>query len=434
MEKWEKQMKMKANPQLPESVEQRISDTLGSLPKRKSYFRLYSSAAAVLIIGALMFGASYMSPTVAETMRSVPVIGSIFKMVGDVGTQKGEKEGLTTLLGQQAEINGQVITFTESLYDGSKIHIGYLIESYTQEKDMLSTDFLSDIRFTIDGKGVSYGMSANGKELENGDYAGIISIRIHDSLPDQFTLGIGSQKDSALNLELEITKQGENRSFLVNQTVETDDLTMHVDKVTFYPTSTEIAFRQVMDVHTFENKKYEWLDYQVVDDQGRVLQPLSGGGLGGPEKDGKLVQSMTYYFEPFEEIPRSLTIKPYLVVGNENVEYVKAKWTGENVTLSQGEIGEITVLDMKSEDGIVTLLVKTNGADAFWQANSILLEDKNGEEIHQEQTPKRVDDAVNQYEIQFDADVTENDIQIVTYKQNAPNFLDELEVTVKVRE
>ncbi|WP_159439981.1 DUF4179 domain-containing protein [Bacillus sinesaloumensis] len=435
MEKWEKQISMRANPEVPESVEKRINETLQSLPKKKTFPRFYYSTAAVLLVGFLLFGVSFMSPTLADTMRSVPVIGSIFKMVGDVGTQKGEKEGLTTLLGQQVEIDGQVITFTESLYDGSQIHIGYLIESYTQEKHGKPVDFLSDLRLTINGKGVSYGMGAKGEELENGDYAGIISVRVHgENLPDEFTLGIQSHKEKALNVELLVTKQGENRSFLVNQTVETEDLTMHVDKVTFYPTSTEIAFRQVMDVKTFEDKKYEWMDYQVVDDQGRVLQPISGGGGGGPEKGGKLVQTMNYYFEPLEKVPSSLTFKPYLIVGNEKVEEVKGNWNGENLTLSQGDIGDITVLDIKSENGSVILLVETNGEDAYWQASSIVIEDKTGKTYYDEQAPKRIEGTVNQYEVQFEANVAVEDIRVVTYKQKAPNFLEELEVTIELGE
>ncbi|THE10967.1 DUF4179 domain-containing protein [Bacillus timonensis] len=434
MDKWEEKIKIRANPQVPASVENRMNETLRSLPKKKTYPRFYYPVAAVFLVGFLLFGISFMSPTLAETLKSAPVIGSIFKMVGDIGTQKGEKEGLTTLLGKQVEIDGQVITFTESLYDGSQIHIGYLIESYTQEKTTYPTDFLSNLRLTIDGKGVSYGMGERGEVLENGDYAGILSIRVDDELPDQFTLGIRSQKEKALHVELPITKQGDNRAFLVNETVASEDLTIHVDKVTFFPTSTEIVFRQIMDEKVFESKKYDWLDYQIVDDKGNVLQPFSGGGGGGPMKNGQLLQTYSYYYEPLETMPKSLTFKPYLIVGNEKVEEVKADWTGEKLTLSQGGIGEITVLDIKSENNIVTLIVETKGEDAFWQANNILIEKKNGEALHQEQTPKRIENAVHQYEVQFAADVTEDDIRVVTYKQKAPKFLKELEVTIEVGE
>ncbi|MEH7379388.1 DUF4179 domain-containing protein [Bacillus sp. JJ1533] len=434
MDKWEEQIKKKANPQVPASVEQRMNETLRSLPKKKSFSHLYYPVAAVFIVGVLLFGVSFMSPTLAETMRSVPVIGSIFKMVGDIGTQKGEEEGLTTLLGQQVEMNGQVVTFTESLYDGSQIHIGYLIESYTQVDNNYSTDFLSDLRLTIDGKGVSYGMGERGELLENGDYAGILSISIREELPNEFNLGIGTHKKNSVLVELPITRQGDNRAYLVNETVETKDLTMHVDKVTFFPTSTEILFRQIVDEKVFESKKYDWLDYQVVDDQGNVLQPLSGGGGGGPMKNGQLLQTFRYYFEPLEIVPKSLTFKPYLLVGNDKVEEVKGDWTGEKLTLSQGEIGEITVLDIKSENGVVTLTVETMGDDAFWQANGILIEKKNGEAFHQEKTPKRVEGAVNQYEVQFVAAVAEEDIRVVTYKQKAPKFLEELEVTIELGE
>ncbi|MEH7224995.1 DUF4179 domain-containing protein [Bacillus sp. JJ1566] len=435
MEKWEEQIKMRVNPQVPASVEQSINETLHSLPKKKTFPRLFYPVAAVFLVGFLLFGVSFMSPTLAETLRSVPVIGSIFKMVGDVGTQKGEKEGLTTLLGQQVEINGQVITFTESLFDGSQIHIGYIVESYATGETLSATDLLSPFMLTVDGKGVSYGMGERGETLENGDYAGIISISIQEELPEEFILGIRSQKEKALNLELQISKQGENKSFLVNQTVENADLMMHYDKVTFFPTSTEIAFRQVMDEKTFENRKYEWMNYQVIDDQGRVLQPLSGGGGGGMSK-GKFVETLTYYFEPLEKLPKSLTFKPYLMDIDEDrvVEEVKGKWKEEVLTLSQGEIGETSILDIKIENGLVTLTVETIGDDAYWQANSIWIEDQTGNAYYSEKGPIRVGNSVNQYEIQFEANITAENIQIVTYKQKAPIYLEELEVTIELGE
>ncbi|MEK5444850.1 DUF4179 domain-containing protein [Fredinandcohnia sp. FSL W7-1320] len=431
MDKWEEQIRLKANPQLPVSVEHRMNETLRSLPKKKTYPRFYYSAAAIFIVGFLLFGISFMSPTLAETMRSVPVIGSIFKMVGDIGTEKGEEEGLTTLLGQQVEVNGQVITFTESLYDGSQIHIGYLIESYTQVDHKQSTDFLSDLWLTIDGKGVSYGMGGRGEELKNGDYAGVISIKIREELPENFTLGIKSKKEKSLDVELPIKKQGTNQAFLVNELLETQDLTIQVDKVTFFPTSTEIAMRQIMDEKTYNNNKYEWMDYQVIDDQGRVLQPLSGGGSGGLSK-GKFVQTLKQYFEPLENIPKSLTIKPYLWdVTEEKAEEVRTKWEGKQLVLPQGEIGETSVLDIKSEDGIVTLTVETTGDNGYFQSNSIWIEDTNGNAYYSENAPKRVEGTTNQYLIQCEANLAVEDIKVVTYKQKAPNYLEELEVTIE---
>ncbi|MEH7235231.1 DUF4179 domain-containing protein [Bacillus sp. JJ1562] len=434
MEKWEEQIKLRANPQVPTSVEERMNKTLRSLPKKKKYPRFYYPAVAVIVIGLLLFGVSFISPTFADTMRSVPVIGSIFKIVGDIGTQKGEEAGLTTLLGQQVEINGQVITFTESLYDGSQIHIGYIIESHTQGKNALQKDLLSDLRFTIDGKGVSYGMGARGEVLENGDYAGVISIKAHEELPENFTLGIQSYKEKSLDVELPIKKQGDNRAFLVNEQVESKDLTIQVDKVTFFPTSTEIAMRQIMDEKTYNNKKYEWMDYLVVDDQGRVLQPLSGGGSGGLSK-GKFIQTLNHYFEPLENVPKSLTLKPYLINTSEKkAEEVRAKWEGEKLTLPQGEIGETSIMDIKSENGIVTLTVETTGDNAYFQANSIWFEDQNGTAYYSENAPKRVEGTTNQYIIQIEASVTTEDIKVVTYKQKPPNYLKELEVTIELGE
>lgn len=267
MEKWEKQLKMKVNLQIPDDINNQIQDTLNQMSsiqskKRKNYFIGLVAAIFMLIVP---FGASFFSPSFATTMQSVPVIGSVFELVGNIGEQIGSEEGLTTVLGQQLEINGQTITFTESLYDGAQIHIGYLVKD---EDAHFNDAFLHDMYLTINGDRLNYGMGAGGKVLENGDYAGVLSIKVNEALPNQFMLGLHSEKEN-WEIELLVEKQGDHQSFLINETKETDDLIIHFDRISLYPTSTEIAFRQIMEKATYESDKYMWIQYQVFDNEGR---------------------------------------------------------------------------------------------------------------------------------------------------------------------
>ena len=61
----------------------------------------------------------------------------------------------------------------------------------------------------------------------------------------------------------------------------------------------------MMDEEVFEVNKNVFLDYRVIDDKGRFLQPLSGSGGGDGAENGKILNSFKYYFEPLQTIPNS---------------------------------------------------------------------------------------------------------------------------------
>ncbi|QGS69053.1 hypothetical protein CV093_13595 [Oceanobacillus sp. 143] len=299
---------------------------------------------------------------------------------------------------------------------------------------MFGEEFFYNLQLTIDGKSLTYGygMGQRGDFLENGDYAGIFTIDIDkDELPgDQFMLGIHSRYENKdWEIALPIVLQGENQSFLVNQTKGMKDLVMHYDKITFFPTSTEIDFRVVMDEDISD--KYMNMDYQVVDNDGRILQPLSGGGDGGNE-NGQILWTFKHYFEPLENVPKSLTVKPFLYNTEETeLEIVREKWEGKEITLSQGEIGQVKILDVVKKDDVATITLETDGTDAYQQANNVWIEDQDGTGYFNDQAPKLVDGTNNKYQItaKLEGGVID-ELYFSTSKLHAPNFLEELEVTI----
>lgn len=435
MEKWEQQLKSNVNPQIPQELNDHIRNTLEhtssiQLIKKKRKNRFMGLAAAIFIL-IVPFGVSYFSPSFAATMQSVPVIGSVFELVGNMGERKGSEEGLTTVLGQQLEVNGQTITFTESLYDGTQIYIGYIVE----DQELHFNDaFLHDMYLTINGNRIHYGMGAGGKVLDNGDYAGILSIKTDVDLPDQFMLGLHSEKNK-WEIELLVEKQGDHESFLINETKESDDLIIHYDRISFYPTSTEITFRQIMSKSTFESEKYTWLVYQVFDDEGRQLQQTSGGGGGGEDGNGNIIETQQHYFDPLTDIPQSVTIKPYLLQADQkHPEYSRGKWEGEQLTLSQGDIGHVKILNVEQNENDVTVTLEPEGDDPILQTQ-VWFQDKDGNEYYSTDFPKRVEGTVKQYNLTFSSLPTDiQDLTLVTPKLSSLIYLEDLEITVELEE
>lgn len=431
MEKWEKQLKRDVNRSVPSFIDNRVEETLKQLPRKNRRKKVYIGLSAAVVFFSMIFGLSIISPTFANTMKGIPVIGSAFEFIGDIGVKKGKKEGLTTELGEQIEVDGQLITFTETLYDGGEIHIGYIMEGNNNNQ---STHFMSNLELLINGKTIgSYGMGGNELEIEEGVYAGTMSISVRDEVPDSFVLGIHSREGKSWSVELPVEKKGDHHTFLVNRIEKKEDLAVLYDKITFFPTSTEISLRLMLDEKTFTDETYTMLDYQVSDDKGRVLQPFSGGGGGGGPVNGKVLHQYEYYYEPLQSIPNSITIKPFLTYKNEASPQIKrVKWEGEKIILSQGEIGHLTILKSTVENGITTITYEVEGEDLYSQANAIWLEDSGGSRYNSEQPAVRVEGSINQYQATFPEIPPSNDLYISTVLMSPPNYLEELEVTIEL--
>ena len=433
MEKWEQELKNDVNRSVPSIIDKRVEETLKQLPSKKTKKKIYYALSVATIALSMTFGLSLFSPTFANTLKEIPFIGSAFEFVGDIGVKKGKDEGLTTELGEQVEVDGQLITFTETLYDGGEIHIGYILEVNESDRGPY---FMNNLELLIDGKSIgSYGMGGKESEIEKGMYAGTISIRVRDKIPDSFVLGIRSREGKSWSVELPVEKKGNHQAFLVSKVEKSEDLTILYDQITFFPTSTEISLRLMMDEKTFVDDKYMMLDYLVMDDKGRVLQPFSSGGGGGGPVNGKVLHTFKYYYEPLQTIPNSLTIKPYLVDVNETSPKIeRVKWEGKKITLSQGKIGHLTILELTEDNGVTTVTYEVDGEDLYNQANAIWLEDSNGIRYQSEQPPIRVDGSINQYQASFSETPTSNDLYITTVTMSPPNYLEELEVTIDLKE
>lgn len=148
----EQLLKRSVNRSMPPMINDRVDRTLKQLPRKKRRNKLIYTLAAMSISLFLVFGLILISPVFANTMKEMPIVGSAFEMIGDWRMKKGKTSGFTTDLGEQIEIDGKTVTFTETLYDGGTLYIGYLIEGNTTNK---ASDLLDHLDFFIKGKGQS---------------------------------------------------------------------------------------------------------------------------------------------------------------------------------------------------------------------------------------------------------------------------------------
>lgn len=420
MEKWEQEIMKQVNGAMPETIEDRVNLTLKGLKRERS--RLLKQRYGILTAAILLItiGMSSLSPSFAESLKSLPLLKSVFELVGGVDVKRGSELQLTTELGQKVNINDQEITFTESLYDGSKINLGWTVPS--NDRDPWA--FTEDIMFTIDGKRIEdYGGNISYEKLDNGMYAGTISIDVRGdehSLPESFVLGLMSTDETITYANIPIVQEGEYQTYTIGQTKTWDDnevFQVDYDAVTLYPTTTEISFSLSKSTTLF------W-DFHVYDDQGRVLQPISSGGGGYKDKN-----HFKAYFEPFEMIPNKIFIKPYMLNPSSKIS---GEWKGEPLTIDQGKAGSLTILDQKIENNKLTLTYEAEGYRIFEQLDRIWLEDSKGVQYHENNIATRIK-GTNKYQLTFSNVSDIDSIYICTYKFNT-KYLEGLEVSIDLQQ
>src|SRR5690625_5062244 len=88
----------KSKATMPEEMEKRFEKTLQEQTAVKAAFRRKISALALaaIVMISLVFGSAYLSPTLANTLQSIPYIGVAFEMFGDDGFQRASEEQLGT--------------------------------------------------------------------------------------------------------------------------------------------------------------------------------------------------------------------------------------------------------------------------------------------------------------------------------------------------
>ncbi|WP_096271885.1 DUF4179 domain-containing protein [Paucisalibacillus globulus] len=387
--------------------------------------KLFLSAVSMVLLSFTIY------PNSISFESTEPPEESIFEMVGDIGQQHASKKGLAIPVNKTLELKNETILITESLYDGSSIHLAYMITRSKSKKGAMTNQFLEDIAFTLNGKPLTFNhMSAGGKLLDNGYYAGTITIDFHENIPDSFMLGMSSPGMDSNMVEIPITLKGVAKSFPIRETKKMDTKVITFDNIIFYPTGTEI---QVQNFIQEEQKHLPMdLNLKVTDEKGHILQPIRGGSSSEPLENGKILVRSSYLFEPLDPIPESLLIQPYQVdLHTYEPENVRKKWEGKPFTLSQGDVGSLTVIDVQVEKDLHTVTYEISGKQDFQQAATIWLENEDGKLVTGIYPPKQL--RKNTFQLTFPATGTISDLYIATSKLLPLKYVKELETSLKFK-
>ncbi|MCM3766387.1 DUF4179 domain-containing protein [Neobacillus niacini] len=287
--------------EMPSQVRTRIDDTLSSLPERKKKMKKSTMIASGIVASvAILLGTGFTNSTMAQVLQSIPFIGSVFTHSKDSTLKTTVEKGLSQTINKSATDKGITVTVNEVIFDGTRVSIGYVVQSQQALEDNVNPS----IGFKIDGKQPgNYGVGGNSERYDDHTILGVMHLDSSTQLPGKFDLDVNFNKlgDTEGNWNIyfpveEITS--ENKVILPMEKRESGDISLIVEKVTFAPTSTEVVYKLKQPAE----REME-LSFELYGSDGKALEPLSMFKENGTVKIS---------YEPFKTIPKEITFRPQL--------------------------------------------------------------------------------------------------------------------------
>lgn len=354
-----------------EIVHNKVIETLASLPERVSFFKkvCYVGVAAVIFM-SLVTGLSFISPQIANAYRQIPLIGSIFKMIGDTGTQNALNEGFSSSINQIVTDKDISFTVKEVVFDGTRLSISYLVEPSSK------TGYNLKLNIKLNNKmlGPAQALTFRGKELKLNQYAGTIDIVTTSQFPDNFNLSLGIDKIGNVAghwyFNIPVSKNSLSRiskKFTPEATKSDINTSINIKNIYFAPSGIEIDIT-VLEKATKQGVSNRY-SFQVFDDRDKQLNVNIIGNVIKHNND--IIEYKVVGPYKYNEKPQYLRIKPIL---QRQIDIV-SELSKFPTKIDLGLTGQLTI--NKIEFLADKTLIYCSGTSPY---NMITLVDSKGEE------------------------------------------------------
>jgi hypothetical protein len=303
-------------------------------------------ASAVAVLGAGIIGSGFVSPVMAETLKQIPVVGSIFKGIDDKGLNAAEEKGLSTAPNQSVTHDGVTLKVTDAYYDGSRLAFAIEREGIDNDKmmaEMIIEAIIEPIEFDPEAIEQQYAKVTmnqsergllgsaevklpNGKELESqmssfGDVEGKKNAILYDyrnlnnveALGNEFELSITvpvTQIAEPFVIKVPVKKVTEGIIKLdLNQTKEAQQFSYTITKLELTPATSRLQLSEEGKAPTVKEKNgytTSEMFYEIVDELGNAFS--SSGNFNLPAIVYPMVDKD---FSPFPQTPKTITVKPF---------------------------------------------------------------------------------------------------------------------------
>lgn len=297
---------------------QHDSKSLISHRKKPRKAVMVTAMAAMMV--CLLVIVPFISPTMAATIKQVPVLSSIFALAGDLGLKMADEKGLSTKPNTSVTHDGFTLNVSEVAYDGTRVSIGIERSQMDSEAESLM-DRLANIELFINDKPINeFAPSESnhiGVFIHPGKDKDSAIIEFADKnnqgglpFPEQFELTIyatitGIKEPLKIGVPVK-NKIADSVTLQPNISRQYNNIQFTVEQIKVTPITTNITTRTILTDNSTFNETI-WID--VFDEHGHKLTSLTGEGWH--ETNGS-EQIMDQRFTPFESVPTSITIKPYI--------------------------------------------------------------------------------------------------------------------------
>lgn len=415
-DEWNQQMESMEVP--TEKLNKTINDALdkaeADIKKKKLKANVQYVAASVAIIGCLVFGGAYASPTFANALSNVPVIGSIFEQLGDKGLQQAREDGYVQQGNESISKDEVSFTVKETVYDNARISISMIEET----KNVFPE--ISYIEVFKDGELFQGDYQFFEEKISENQHALVMNLypeRVFDHAFDLQLKIHAKNTNTTWDLEVPVVKITETTNYEVIAETSVGDRFIMVTELKEFPTGTQIKFKT--------NVKAD--EYLFSDEDGNILENIS---LEGVQENGTI--SYTGLYEVIQEGTEVLHLTLYNIPKLTKAELgvVKAPFTNQlPIILKQGEQGKAIIDDVQKSSNKVSIRYRTVGEFNFLHSY-VRLMNKKGEEcklLSLESIKRTINES--EYVAIFRVDKTE-DLDIFSLNYKKPEVINEMQLQI----
>ncbi|RSK27203.1 DUF4179 domain-containing protein [Bacillus sp. HMF5848] len=423
---------------IPSSFSQRIDDTLSALPSKKTKRRNPIIFGAIAAIVLLMGVSATVSDTFADTIKNIPFLGAIFEEIGDSGLNQASKQGLATEVNETISTKNISITITDVIFDGTRLSIAYVKQSNEEFAPDYMNHFVEDLDIFIDGKLLhNLGMGIRAEQLDDHTIAGVVDINTEESLKESFTLTLKmreiDEEKGNWKISIPIQKIGDGKTILLHDQKEFNNTTWKLVKATLTPATTKISFNTILPIDAVENNDWD-ISYQLLDDKGIQVRPLSGHASGSPLDDNMWINKSSAVFAPvshasdyliFQAIMRPLKEAPFSVVE-------ASLQNNLPIELEQGDVGKLVLTKMEYTETETLVYFTVYGSDPYRQT-TLWFVDQNGNTYRSDDVPEKLSEEVYNFVVTFPLLPSLEQLTAVTVELAPPKVIEELRFKIPIK-
>ncbi|MER2126572.1 DUF4179 domain-containing protein [Solibacillus sp.] len=288
--------------------------------------KLMIMTTSTAMIFSLIIITGLISPAMAATIKEVPILSSIFKLARDLGLQAADEKALSSKLNTSVTHEGFTLNVTEVVYDGTRVAIG--IERHHKEggnsKESLS-DQMSNIEFLLNGEPLNHtnfsGVFIQPSKDNNSTIFEFADLKNQGGgpFPKQFNLTLSTTItgiSESFKIDIPVSDIGNYVNLQPNVSRKYNNIQFTIEQIMLTPITTSITTRTALLDKSTSVDSRQRMSIEVFDEQGHKLKLNTGNGRRETNK-GNSDFIIDLRLNPFETLPKAITIKPYIHLYND---------------------------------------------------------------------------------------------------------------------